>query len=260
MMKTHMGTFPTPGFTSPSQAPHWPISPCGDTCLIIELAQAFSAQANRQVAALAGHLQALRLAGQLRGVVDIVPAMVTVGVHYHPGAVHCQPGELPWRSLGRQLDQALRDAPDLQSSHAPRSIELPVCYGGEHGPDLEAVAASCGMTPAEVIACHSAEPVAVLMLGFAPGHAYVGRFDERLGLPRRDVPRTQVARGSIGLANRQSVIYPSELPGGWHLIGRTPVSVFDLAQAEPCLLRAGDRVRFVPIDAGQFKALAEVQP
>ncbi|PVZ12489.1 MULTISPECIES: 5-oxoprolinase subunit PxpB [unclassified Pseudomonas] len=255
-----MGTFPTHALSAPTQASQWPISPCGDTCLIIELAQCFSASANRQAAALADHLQAQRQAGELRGVLDVVPAMVTVGVHYHPTTVKCLPGELPWRSLARQLREMMLNIPELQQRPASNVRELPVCYGGEHGPDLEAVAARCGLTPAELIACHSAEPVTVVMLGFAPGHAYLGQLDARLSLPRREVPRTQVARGSIGLANRQSVIYPSELPGGWHLIGRTPVSVFDLARPEPCLLRAGDRVQFVPIEPRQFQALAQGQP
>ncbi|WP_235389862.1 5-oxoprolinase subunit B family protein [Pseudomonas oryzihabitans] len=130
-----------------------------------------------------------------------------------------------------------------------------------------AAAADCGLSEEELIALHGAE-VTVLMLGFASGHPYLGHYDERLALPRRRMPRTQVPRypgtqvpaGSLGLANRQSVIYPKTLPGGWSLIGRTLWRLFDPQAEQACRLRAGDRIRCVPIDAATFAGLQEVWP
>ncbi len=243
------------------QALHaWQIVPCGDACLIIQFAAQFSLAANRHAAAVARQIEAQRSRGWLAGITDVVPGMVSIGLHYRAEHVHCLAAELPYRSLTRQLEALLGSLELGAGETTSMEITLPVCYGGEHGPDLDEVARACGLTPSEVIELHTRTPMDVLMLGFAPGHAYIGEFDARLVIPRRSTPRPLVARGSIGVANRQSVIYPTDLPGGWNLIGRTPLNVFDLANASPCLLQAGDRVRFVAIDAEQFQALAEVRP
>ena len=235
----------------------WQIIPSGDSCLIIQFAEQFSLAANRHAAAVARQIERQRTAGLLAGITDVVPGMVSIGLHYRPEQVHYQAGELPYISLARQLDTLLNSF-DVGAGSATRGeITLPVCYGGEFGPDLDEVARACGLSPREVVELHTSAPVDVLMLGFAPGHAYIGQLDTRLDIPRRSTPRTLVSKGSIGVANRQSVIYPTDLPGGWNLIGRTPLSVFELANSEPCLLKAGDRVRFVAIDAQQFQALAE---
>jgi len=164
----------------------------------------------------------------------------------------------PFAALAAQL-QLLLDDSDKVESHSPRLIEIPVCYGGEFGPDLAGAAAECGLSEEELIALHGAE-VTVLMLGFAPGHPYLGHYDERLALPRRRMPRTRVSAGSLGLANWQSVIYPQILPGGWSLIGRTPWRLFDPRAEQACRLRAGDRIRCVPIDAATFASMQEVRP
>lgn len=207
--------------------------------------------ANRQACAAALRLQQADIAG----VSDIVPALTTLGVHYDPAGIERPLQEAPVRALINRL-AALLEHPLDTSTAATRIVEIPVCYGGEHGPDLEEVAEKCGLTPDAVIALHGANPVDVFMIGFAPGHPYVGSFDAQLTLPRRATPRTSVPAGSIGLANRQSVIYPMDLPGGWNLIGRTPLALFDPHRASPCLLNAGDQVRFVAISAGQFEALS----
>ena len=138
---------------------------------------------------------------------------------------------------------------------APRdaeAIEIPVCYGGEFGPDLDAVATHCGLEPAEVSARHAAGDYRVAMLGFMPGFAYLLGLDESLHMPRRASPRTRVPAGSVAIGGAQTGIYPRELPGGWQLIGRTPLTLFDPSQAEPALLRPGQRVRFRAIDAAAF--------
>ena len=134
---------------------------------------------------------------------------------------------------------------------APRTIEIPVCYGGEFGPDLAAVAEHCRLEPAEVIARHSAAEYLVYFLGFAPGFPYLGGMDAALATPRLPAPRTRVPAGSVAIGGAQTGVYPVATPGGWHLIGRTPVRLFDAGRREPALVRIGDQVRFVPVDAAE---------
>ncbi|WP_154586714.1 5-oxoprolinase subunit PxpB, partial [Bordetella pertussis] len=138
-------------------------------------------------------------------------------------------------------------------------MEIPVCYGGEHGPDLEEAARAAGLTPEALVALHGAPGSMVYMLGFAPGHSYIGVHDARLDLPRRATPRTAVPAGSVAIANRQTVIYPARLPGGWNIIGATPLNLFDPGREPAALLQPGDRIRFVPIDAAEFDRLREAQ-
>jgi KipI family sensor histidine kinase inhibitor len=188
---------------------------------------------------------------------DIVPAMTTVGIHYDPYRVQLgESGKLPYQIVEALLEQAMTDDGEALLDTA-RIIDIPVCYGGEYGPDLNEVAEVCGLTSYEVIHLHSYELFDVMAIGFAPGHPYIGLFDEQLCPPRRATPRTAVPVGSVGLANRQSVIYPVTLPGGWNLIGRTPLRIFNPSRSEPCLLQAGDKVRFVSISAAEFGALNE---
>ncbi len=234
----------------------WRIEPSGDRLLIVDFNPERDAdsvaRSNRSACAAAKRLRTANIVG----VTDIVPALTTVGIHYQPASVVRGAKEAPFHAMLETIS-ALLAAPLDVSTTAQRLVEVPVCYGGEHGPDLVEVASICGMTPAEVIERHSAAPVDVLMLGFAPGHPYVGTFDARLSPPRRSTPRTSVPAGSIGLANRQSVIYPMDLPGGWNLIGRTPLGMFDPHRQSPCLLGAGDQIRFVPISAEKFDAIAK---
>ncbi|MBV7483817.1 5-oxoprolinase subunit PxpB [Bordetella sp. BOR01] len=231
------------------------MQPCGDRCLVVAFDETDVALSN----AAACRLASLLLDAQLPGVGDIVPSMAAVGVHYDPAAVAVnQPEARPWDTLARQVE-ALMSSMQLAGNASAREIVLPVCYGGEYGEDLEEVARTCGLTPDQVIGIHSGTPVSVLMLGFAPGHPYIGMFDQRLSIGRRATPRTAVPRGSIGLANRQSVIYPTVLPGGWSLIGRTPLTLFSAHRDVPCLLNAGDLIRFKPITASEFAAIEREQ-
>src|SRR5690606_29661814 len=143
---------------------------------------------------------------------------------------------------------------------AGREINIPVCYGGEFGPDLDEVALHAGISTGEVIALHTQSANLVFMLGFAPGAPYIGIHDERLNIPRRASPRTAVPPGSVAVANRQSMLYPSRLPGGWHIIGATPLALFDPACTPSALLQPGDRVRFVAIDRAEFDRRREALP
>ena len=138
-------------------------------------------------------------------------------------------------------------------SQKGRIITIPVRYGGSFGPDLPEVAEYHGMTPSEVIALHSAVTYRVYMIGFSPGFPFLGGLDPRLHTPRKKSPREKVPAGSVGLADQQTGIYSLDSPGGWQLIGRTPVKLFDLSREEPLLLGAGDRVLFQPITEKEFE-------
>jgi KipI family sensor histidine kinase inhibitor len=231
------------------------MAPCGDRCLVVEFAQTDVAQSNDMACEAARRLQD----ANLRGVTDIVPSIAAVSVHYDPATVAARGDRLsPWRALVADVEQLLSGM-QLQQVAASREVVIPVCYGGAYGEDLVDVAHACGLTAEEVIHIHSANPVNVLMLGFAPGHPYIGMFDPRLTVGRRATPRTAVTQGSIGLANRQSVIYPMTLPGGWNIIGRTPLKLFDPYCDSPCLLIAGDCIRFESITERQFEEIEQQQ-
>jgi inhibitor of KinA len=134
-------------------------------------------------------------------------------------------------------------------------IEIPVCYGGELGPDLDDVAERHAMSADDVIRVHSAGNYLVYMVGFMPGFAYLGGLSERIATPRRNSPRTAVPAGTVGIGGSQTGVYPLESPGGWHLIGRTPVRVFDIGRDPAALLATGDRVRFVSITRAKYDEL-----
>ncbi|WP_073522454.1 5-oxoprolinase subunit PxpB [Pseudomonas fluorescens] len=234
----------------------WHFEPCGDRCVILIFGSVFSIDLNRQAASVGSQLRALGALGQLPGVTDVVSAMVTVGVHYSPESVASLfPGVSPYESICTLVTERLGDSHSAVTTISTR-LDIPVCYDLEFAPDLEDIAKACGMTANEVIAAHTADWLDVLMVGFAPGHPYIGMHDSALSLPRRATPRTLVKQGSIGIANRQSVIYPADLPGGWNLIGRTPLPMFSPSSEPPCLLQGGDQIRFVPVTRHEFVLLA----
>lgn len=131
-------------------------------------------------------------------------------------------------------------------------VEIPTCYGGTYGPDLEQVASHNNLSTEQVISLHAADPYLTYMLGFSPGFPYLGGVSDQIATPRRSTPRTSVAGGSVGIAGNQTGVYPVESPGGWNIIGRTPLRLYDPDAERPILLRAGDYIRFVPIDENTF--------
>lgn len=226
----------------------WRIEALGDRCLMVSFGDRVDPMINASVHAFADRL----IDARLSGVTDVVPAFTTVGVHYRPAAIAGTPAQgLPHQRLRDQLERLLGLARGERRT-GDRTIEIPVCYGGELGPDLDEVARACGLGVDEVIARHAASPHVVYMLGFAPGFPYLGGLDPRLSRPRRSTPRVKIAPGTVAIAREQSAIYTLETPGGWNLIGATPLALFDPGAAEPTLLRPGDRVRFVPIDRASF--------
>lgn len=245
-----------PNDSATAHAPIDPrIHPQGDHCLIVELGDRIDPVFNARARALAAHL----LEHPLPGVLDVVPAFTTVAVHYDPSAWWQPPGpEMPWRRLAHELSVALART-KFGRRETGRVVDIPVCYGGDFGPDLEEVAGARGLTTDEVIGLHATEAHFVYMLGFAPGHPYIGGLDRKLVMPRRTTPRVRVAKGSVAIARELTAIYPIDSPGGWNVIGRTPLPLFLPEQHPPCLLAAGDRVRFVPISLEAF-GLAATAP
>lgn len=225
------------------------IRPQGDRCLMIDLGDRIDQAVGLRCLTLADRLRQ----AQVPGIVDIVPSFTALAIYFEPRA---DLGADPIARIS-ELVEALLAQIEGGATLQSRRIQIPVCYGGEHGPDLKDVAKRTGLSPDEVVQAHHGAICRVYMIGFAPGHPYIGIHDERFNLPRREVPRTALPAGSLGVANRQSTIYPNVLPGGWHIIGATPLRLFNAQAKEPTLLSPGDEIEFVPItpeDYARIKA------
>ena len=202
--------------------------------LLVEFDQRIDPLVNDRVIQLS-----TRLGERLRGAVrDVVPAYCSIGIHFEPLLTDLA-------ALERVIGEEARVIANAEPRDAATVHEIPVRYGGEFGPDLEAVAAWAGCSPQEVIARHTARTYRVYMLGFVPGFTFMGRVDQSIAAPRHRVPRERVPAGSVGIAGEQTGIYPIATPGGWQLIGRTSLQMFDHARTPPNLLDPGDLVRFV---------------
>ena len=231
--------------------PGFVIEAVGEDALLLRYEGTADAATNRRVHALAAALEAQR-PPWLR---ELVPAYASLAVQFDSDALAATDGADALEHVQRWLHA---QACETQSpSHAVTGsvIDIPVCYGGEYGPDLAAVAEYAGLDVEAVVRRHAAPTCTVAMLGFAPGFPYLLGLDPALAMPRMDTPRTRVPAGSVGIGGAQTGIYPREGPGGWRLIGRTPLALFDATRAEPSLLRPGQQVRFVPIDAAEFDRL-----
>jgi len=223
------------------------ILPQGECGVVVELSDAIDDAVNARVHALA---RAVREA--LGGaVVEVVPSYRSLLV------VH-DPLRTPRAGLVRRLRVLAAGVAQVPAGPPPRVVRVPVCYGGACGPDLEEAARLCSLSPGELVALHAAPVYRVHLLGFTPGFPYLGGLDPRLAVPRLAVPRTRIPAGSVAIGGAQTGIYPVESPGGWRLLGRTPLVLFDPAPgaARPFLLAAGDGLRFVPVDAAGY---AEVE-
>lgn len=223
-------------------------SPLGDHAVTITLGDTIDEATHRRVRAVSAALDARAL----EGVVDQVPAFASVVVHYDPARVGGEPAAPPYRRLVDALAHLLNDVRD-DVLPAPRTVRIPVSYGGEFGPDLEDVARQHSIEPDDLIRLHTEGDYLVYMVGFMPGFAYLGGLTPRLVTPRRSSPRTAVPAGTVGIGGQQTGVYPLVSPGGWNLIGRTPLRIFDVAREEPALLVTGDRVRFHAISLAEFQ-------
>ena len=203
--------------------------------LLVELEPVIDPVINERAILLASRIRARHA----RGVRDIAPGYSTLGIHYDPL-------QTDLAALEQAIEQEFAALASLDTIADRAVIEIPVNYGGEYAPDLDAVATFAGCSVDEVIRRHSGRTYRVYMLGFIPGFAYMGRVDPSIAAPRHRVPRERVPAGSVGIAGLQTGVYPVESPGGWQLIGHTTTMMFDANRVRPSLLSAGDLVRFVP--------------
>ena len=231
--------------------------PLGDVAVVVEFGSIISPATHRLIAACRAHLARQPFMG-LR---EMVPAFTTLTVYYDPWLVS-ENGRYaePYERVAAQLQDLLAATEDTTAAAETEAIVIPVCYGGAFGPDLEFVAQHAGLSGAEVIARHTAPEYLVHLIGFAPGFPYLGGLDARLATPRRPQPRALVPAGAVGIAGPQTGIYPLPTPGGWQLIGRTPLALFNPEWAAPSRLRAGQRLRFVAIEEGRFAEFQQQQP
>ncbi len=216
----------------------------GDEGLLVEYGDAIDPEINRKVRVMAAALKQKPLE-QVR---EVIPTYRSLLICYDP-----------LRTGPRRIQEHLaRLEQDLERIEIPppRTVTIPVCYGGELGPDLEFVCRHTGLSQEEVIARHSGADYQIYMIGFTPGFPFLGGMDPALATPRLETPRTLVPAGSVGIANQQTGVYPIASPGGWRLIGRTPLRLFDPQRRDPFLYRAGDRIRFEPISREEYQRLA----
>ncbi|HEX4682345.1 MAG TPA: 5-oxoprolinase subunit PxpB [Gemmatimonadaceae bacterium] len=222
------------------------LAPLGDQAILITLGNTIDEATHRLVRAAVARIDEARV----DGVIDLVPAFASVAVHYDPARVTGD-GATPYARLAQRLEQTL-SALTRAELPPPRTVEIPVCYGGDLGPDLDEVARAHDMSAEDVVRLHSQATYLVYMVGFMPGFAYLGGLPEQIATPRRSSPRAAVPAGTVGIGGNQTGVYPLVSPGGWNLIGRTPARIFDITRDEPTLLATGDRVRFRPIARDAF--------
>lgn len=220
---------------------NYSIQVAGDSALLISFEQAIRPDINRQIKGLLDQLKAQGI----DGILEVIPAFASCLVLYDPLRISYQ-------ALSQQLVDLL-DSPLTSHDKAARIWDIPLVYGGEFGPDLERLAQQAGLTVEEVIRRHAGRDYLIYMLGFLPGFAYLGGLDEAIHSPRLATPRLAIPAGSVGIGGSQTGIYPVSSPGGWQLIGRTPVNCYDPNRPNPIVFEAGDYIRFRPISVETYQ-------
>ena len=220
------------------------ISPVGDRAISIDFGQVIDPKINRHIRQTIERIKAL----QLEGIIELVPTYCALLVEYD--AMLYSYSEI-CNIIEPTLDEGMTDT----TNELVTVVEVPTVYGGEFGPDLSFVASHNHLSEDEVISIHSGTDYLVYMLGFIPGFTYLGGMDPRIATPRLSSPRTLIPAGSVGIAGEQTGTYPSDSPGGWQIIGRTPVTMYDMSKEKAALLSAGDYVRYVPIDEQEYNRI-----
>ena len=219
----------------------------GDCGLLVEYGNAIDPAVNQKVRSMAIVVQN-NMPG---GVIEIIPTYRSILIYYDP--LITNPSML--KETLTDLESGLSEI----KIPPPKVVEIPVCYGGDYGPDIEHVAQSHNLTLQEVIDLHSEPEYLIYMVGFTPGFPFLGGLPEVLHTPRLKTPRTLVPKGSVGIANGQTGVYPIASPGGWQLIGKTPISLFSPERSTPILYQAGDRIRFKPISPSDYQRLSDME-
>ena len=218
----------------------------GDSSLLVEFGKKISPEINRKITAV---MQMMK-EQHIEGVVDVIPAFCSLLINYDPRVV-------TYEEIKGRIQNLVRL--EIKTGEVRKRIfEIPVCYGGEYGPDLGNIAEHAGLSEKEVIEIHSSRDYLIYMLGFLPGFTYLGGLDERIHTPRLANPRIKINAGSVGIGGSQTGIYPLDSPGGWQLMGMTPVKTYDPDRETPILVEAGDYIRFVPIDEQEYKRIKEM--
>ena len=219
----------------------------GDCGLLVEYGNAIDPAVNQKVRSMAIVVKDNMPAG----VIEIIPTYRSILIYYDPSIT--TPSLLKATLI--DLESGLSEI----KIPPPKVVEIPVCYGGEYGPDIDHVAQSHNLTPQEVIHLHSEPEYLIYMVGFTPGFPFLGGLPEILHTPRLKTPRTRVPEGSVGIANGQTGVYPIASPGGWQLIGKTPISLFSPERSNPILYQAGDRIRFKPISPSDYQQISGME-
>lgn len=224
------------------------ISPLGDSAILISFGNIIDAGVNKMILHLAIKLNSTRITG----IKDIVPAYSSIAIHYDVFQVKSGSAETAFELVTNWINKYLHDLDDMPHDDV-RKIKIPVCYSNKYGIDLDELEKTSGLTAEQIITLHTQKKYRVYMLGFLPGFAYMGEVDERIPISRKAQPRYKVDAGSVGIAGRQTGIYPFDSPGGWQIIGRTPLKLFDRDNADPVLFHPGDEVEFYSITEDEFE-------
>jgi KipI family sensor histidine kinase inhibitor len=215
----------------------------GDSSIVVEFGNEISKDINKNLRNLTDILDNFNY----DFIKEIVPTYRSIIIHYDSLKISFKELKNKIIEAGNTKNNSIEKEPNI--------VEIPVLYGGEVGPDLEEVAKHNNLSVEEVIKIHSSEEYLIYMLGFTPGFPYLGGMDEKIATPRLEKPRLKIQAGSVGIAGSQTGIYPMESPGGWQLIGRTPLDIFDPQSENPFLLNAGDYIRFIPITQGEYNSI-----
>ena len=217
----------------------------GDRGFLVEFGDGIDPGVNAKVRAMAGVLEKEKP----EGILEVIPTYRSLLFIYDPERT--DPDRL------YLLVETLETSSSAMDADTFKTVEIPVCYGGDFGPDIGNVQKSSGLTQEQVVQVHAAPEYLIYMVGFTPGFAFLGGLDERLNTFRLETPRMHVPKGSVGIANNQTGMYPIASPGGWQIIGRTPLTLFAPEKKDPFLYRAGDKIKFVPISASEYNRLAQ---
>ena len=221
------------------------IMTAGDSSILIQFGNVIDPDINAKIAATVQ----LMKEQHIEGVVDIIPAFCSLLINYDPRVIS-------YDEMKTRMEKIL-SVEIAAGARKKKVYEIPVCYGGEFGPDLSTIAEHAGLSEQEVINIHSSTDYLIYMLGFLPGFTYLGGLDERIHTPRLANPRIRIPAGSVGIGGSQTGIYPMDSPGGWQLMGMTPVKTYDPDREVPILVEAGDYIRFIPVDRAEYDRIKE---